>query len=77
MFDLETEEDEPYWSVNMKRGLLNVLELKLESTPEIDDEEPLNPEIYDAYHRNEIRQQEETSKMFDVKEVWQAYNLAC
>ena len=27
---LEVKEDDPYWSVNLKRGLLNVIDIKLE-----------------------------------------------
>ena len=67
---MEVEQDDPYWSVNMKRGLLNVFEMKMENTPALSAEAPLNPEIAEAYNVNEILLDSAEEKIFIVMEVY-------
>ena len=67
--DLEVETDEPYWSVNLKRGLLNILEVKLEAEPELLDEEPLPREVREAYQDNYVTSDMD-DEVFTIKEVY-------
>lgn len=63
---LETEVSDPHWSVNVKRGVLNLLHVSLSQDTESRD---LSPELFDEYSaHNMLVKDRSVDKMFVSKE---------